>query len=129
MNKPRRLLLFPQREYPSDHAMLEAVYTRLLPARGYQVRWIMHRGPSLPAAEHGEWNGTPVALLPPYPNRPGWAWPLTLAQQTRESYRLAQAIDKRQPPHLVQVRNEFADAYAALLLRRKWHSPFVYQFS
>ena len=122
------LLMFPERRFPCDHAMLESVYTRALPSRGHRVTWVMK-----PAAGPGRglatWNGTTVHLLAGEPAEQGFPRPWASAQRIGSAIRLARRIASRQPIDIVQVRNELAGSYAALALRAQWGVPFVYQLS
>lgn len=122
------ILMFPERRFPCDHAMLESIYTRALPSRGHQVTWVMK-----PAAGAGggvaTWNGTTVHLLPGEPAEHGFPLPWASAQRIGGAIQLARRIASRQPIDIVQVRNELAGAYAALALRARYGVPFVYQLS
>ena len=123
-----RILMFPQRTYPCDHAMLETVYTRLLPQRGYQITWIMRRSRSAPMQSKVEWNGTPVYLLSKDTAR-WWTRPLIWVSWAYQSYKFACAIYRQSPIDIVQVRNELTSAIVPLILRKKWGIPLVYQLS
>jgi glycosyltransferase involved in cell wall biosynthesis len=120
------VLLFPQRRFPSDHAMLETVYTRRLPERGYRVSWVMERGPGAPEGATASWNGTDVELV-----SAGSTAPRFLRARWRAQDRLdaAERCHARRPVDLIQVRNELSSASAALKLSRRWGIPFVYQLS
>lgn len=122
------LLMFPERRFPCDHAMLESVYTRVLPSRGHRVTWIMK-----PATGAGgglaTWNGTAVHLLAGEPIEQGIPRPWASARRIWSAIRVARRVASRQPVDIVQVRNELAGAYAAIALRAKYGIPFVYQLS
>lgn len=123
-----RILMFPQRTYPSDHAMLETVYTHLLPQRGHQVIWVMRRGPSSPRHAEADWNGAPVYLLSNH-KQSLLTQPLNWVFRAYQSYRIACAVAVQSPIDIVQVRNELTSAFVALILKKKWGIPFVYQRS
>lgn len=122
------LLMFPERKFPCDHAMLESIYTRALPCRGHQVTWIMK--PAMDARDVvASWNGTAVHLLPGEPTESKFPRPWASAQRIGGAIQLARRVASRQPIDIVQVRNELAGAYAALALRAQYGVPFVYQLS
>jgi len=123
-----RLLLFPQRTYPSDHAMLETVYARLLPAQGHEVHWVMRRGPGAPAGDIADWKASTAHLIRESGPRRGSAVCRALAR-LREARRLAVQLCRQRRFDIVQVRNEISGALVALDIRRVWGTPFVYQFS
>jgi len=123
-----RILMFLDRTYPCDEAMMETVYTRLLPKRGYLINWIMRRGPSAPIQSEADWNGTPVHLLPNH--KPSlWTRPLTWMSRVRQSYKIAEKVGAQQFVDIIQVRNDLLSAYVALMLKKQWGIPFVFQLS
>jgi glycosyltransferase involved in cell wall biosynthesis len=123
-----RILMFPQRTYPCDHAMLETVYTRLLPRRCYQIHWIMRRGSSTSLQSKSDWNGTPVHLVPDYKPH-SWSQQLAWISWAYQSYKIANEITVKNPIDIVQVRNELTSAFVAFMLKKKRGIPFVYQRS
>lgn len=125
-SSPYTIVMFPQRKYPCDHAMLESVYTRVLPARGHQVVWVMEAR-SGSANATASWNGTTVHLLP-CARASRWT-PLASITRFWRAVRTGVRIAAQQPVDIVQVRNELMGACAALVMRRKFGMPFVYQLS
>jgi glycosyltransferase involved in cell wall biosynthesis len=126
--RPLSILMFPQKQYPSDHAMLEEVYTKILPARGHRVTFVMRPRQAGRDQRPVEWNGATVHLLPsaaghlPAGRARRLAAPLT---DRVTSLRIARELK----PDVVQVRNEIAGALVAAHLQF-WHRiPFVYQIS
>jgi len=122
-----RILMIPTKRFPSDHPMLEAVYARLLPARGHEVTWFMQsatvRRPAVTA-----WLGSTVHLEPwrEGPSlrsalRRRWGWLRLLAR--------AASLARRRPFDVIQVRNSVTAGCLALALRRGTGARFVYQFS
>jgi glycosyltransferase involved in cell wall biosynthesis len=109
--------------------MLETVYTRLLPARGYRVRWIMDPGGSTDGGREADWNGTPVTVLPrlPAPGRWGRLWRSRLRLRARRA--AAKRIVAEGGIDIVQVRNELSSAAVAMRLRQECGIPFVFQLS
>lgn len=57
------ILMIPQKFYPTHHAMLETVYSRLLPVYGYKITWLMLSG-DVKKLTYTEWNDTEVVLFP-----------------------------------------------------------------
>jgi glycosyltransferase involved in cell wall biosynthesis len=126
--RPLSLLLFPQKRYPSDHAMLEEVYSKILPARGHRVTFAMQPYEGYEGPASVEWNGATVQLLPPV------RLPFVdfLARRTvtpaLDRWRSLQ-LAKELRPDVIQVRNEVAGALVAAHMQQ-WHrTPFVYQIS
>lgn len=122
-----RILMIPTKRFPSDHPMLEAVYARLLPARGHEVTWFMQsatvRRPAVTA-----WLGSTVHLEPWHEGpslrsafRRRWGWFKLLARAAR--------LARRRPFDVIQVRNSVTASCLALALRRRTGAKVVYQFS
>jgi glycosyltransferase involved in cell wall biosynthesis len=115
--------MVPLKPWPSDHAMLETVYARLLPQRGHRVEWIMR---SAEAGRSGRvvWHGSLVHLTP----RGHRGTQGVVARRLlllRELVRVA----RRRPFDLIQVRNGVGAGLLALALRRSTGARCVYQFS
>jgi glycosyltransferase involved in cell wall biosynthesis len=122
---PRRLriLIVPLKPWPSDHAMLETVYARLLPERGHRVEWIMR------SAEQGRsgvavWHGSLVHLTP---HRRGG----TVGAVVRRSLLLREfvRVARRSSFDIIQVRNGVGAGLLALVLRRTTGARSVFQLS
>src|SRR6266404_2578847 len=109
-----RILMFPQRPYPCDHAMLETVYTRLLPQRGHAVFWITRPASERPRRRPLDWNGTPVYLLPPDLRPRWWNRPTVLMRRFRTGLAIAEHLVIRRGVNVVQVRNDLTAALVAL---------------
>src|SRR5882762_10428133 len=122
------ILLFPQRPFPCDHAMLESVYTRLLPRRGHQITWIMRRGGPEHSASPVAWNESRAYLIPAEPNGHRFRT-LGVGSRIARSIQLAEAVNRAHRVDLIQVRNELSSGWVARYLRRKWRVPFVFQLS
>lgn len=118
-----RILMVPAKPWPCDHAMLETVYARLLPERGYDIEWVMRSSlPGLPRRQ--VWHGSVVNLTPA---RPGGAFATALRRLSllREVARVA----RRRRFDVIQVRNSVAIGLLALVLRRGTGARVVFQFS
>lgn len=126
--RPLSILVFPQKRYPSDHATLEEVYSKLLPARGHRVTFVMQAQPGFRVEGEPRWNGAEVRLLPAFPGRlPAARAARAVAWAPHRAFSLDIARQVR--PDIVQVRNEVAGALVAAHLQF-WHKiPFVYQIS
>jgi len=125
--RPIRILMVPMKRYPCQHAMLETVYAQLLPARGYDVTWVMDSR-SITRPSRTTWNGTRVFVVP-WPDRPGarafagrrLGWLRVLGTVRR--------LLRSEPFDVVQVRNSVSAGWLAALLARKAGGRFVFQFS
>jgi len=118
-----RILMVPAKPWPCDHAMLENVYARLLPERGYDIEWVMRAAlPGLPRPE--VWHGSVVHLTR---DRSGGSFATALRRLSllREVARVA----RRRPFDIIQVRNSVAVGLLALALRRSTGARIVFQFS
>jgi glycosyltransferase involved in cell wall biosynthesis len=121
-----RILMIPGKDHPTDHAMLETVYAKLLPARGVHVTWIMLTGDD--SQGRIPWNATQVMRIPApatrYAGMPilrwvGWLRLLAFARSV--------AVAER--PDVLQVRNSVTAALIAIWVRRRARARFVYQLS
>ena len=117
-----RILVVPAKPWPCDHPMLEAVFAKILPARGHRVEWVMwtDRTDGVNAAWHDSLvhltplrTGTAVAVA----NR----WYRLLMRM----YRVARSEDF----DMIQVRNSSAAGLAAVAIRRATGIPFAFQVS
>src|SRR5256885_15078010 len=102
--------MFPQRAYPCDHAMLETVYTRILPERGHAVVWIAKAGAAASHLNQADWNGTAVHLLPAEPRARWWNRPPVLLRRFSASLAIAERLVASRGINLVQVRNDLTAA-------------------
>ncbi|MEX2274157.1 MAG: glycosyltransferase family 4 protein [Actinomycetota bacterium] len=121
-----RLLLVPGKDYPTDHAMLETIYAKILPQQGVSVTWIMRA--HVDALPRESWHESTVVTVPTHrvgeqtiPVNRWLAWFRLLAGMSRESRKLR--------PDVVQVRNSVTAGLMAWWLRRRDGSSFVYQVS
>lgn len=116
-----RILMVPAKPWPCDHAMLDAVYARALPARGHRVEWVMWS--ELPGSV-AAWNGTRVHLTE-YSRGTALAAARRWWRLLAEVRRLVRsgAFD------LVQVRNSTAGGLLAIVLRRRARIRVVFQLS
>lgn len=126
--RPLSILMFPQKRYPSDHAMLEEVYSKILPARGHRVTFVMQPKAGVRLDGQPRWNGAEVRLLPEFPGRlPAARAARAVAWAPHRAFSLNIARQVR--PDIVQVRNEVAGGLVAAHLQFWNKIPFVYQIS
>src|SRR2546426_10010261 len=111
------ILLFPQRSFPCDHAMLESVYTRLLPRRGHQITWIMRRGGQEDTSSPVPWNQSRAYLIPGEENGHRLRGLGGAGTRIARSIHLAEAVNRAQRVDLIQVRNELSSGWVARYLR------------
>ncbi len=115
--------MVPLKPWPTDHAMLETVYARLLPERGHRIEWVMRS--SLPRPPRAvRWHGSLVHLTPDRPGRTSGAL-LRRVSLLREVTRVARGARF----DAIQVRNGVAFGLLAIALRRATGARFVYQYS
>jgi glycosyltransferase involved in cell wall biosynthesis len=121
----RRILVFGQRPYPSDHAALECIFTRELPRLGYAPVWILPPADPSVAAGTAEWNGTTVHVT----RRRWWHGPLRHLELIREYLRDGNEVLENEEIDLVQARTGLPEALAACWLSSRHGKPFVFQCS
>lgn len=126
--KSLSLLMLTRKTYPCTHAMLETVYTRILPGRGHRVTWVMPSGDrrAISPWELARWNDSAVYVLEG-DGRDGSS--ANLWHRFTTQNRAAQEIMRRDRIDLVQVRVDWVGGLVALALKRRWKIPFVYQVS
>lgn len=126
--KSLSLLMLTRKTYPCSHAMLETVYTQILPRRGHRVTWVMPSGDRHPISrwELARWNDSAVYVIEG-DGRDGSS--ANLRHRFTTQNRAAQEILRREHIDLVQVRVDWVGGLAALALKRRWKIPFVYQVS
>jgi glycosyltransferase involved in cell wall biosynthesis len=59
----RRILMLVDRYYPSDHAFLENVYSKILPNNGYRIYWVMRSSDSKKRIVIKRWNNSIVLVF------------------------------------------------------------------
>ncbi len=121
------ILMIPQKQFPTQHPMLESVYTKLLPEIGYEITWLMLAGDGRMFGRTN-WNGTKVILFP----APKTKWfsglvSRALAKTCLLGYMILMCLARHFD--IVQVRNSISEALIAYLLGRFLGIRFVYQFS
>jgi glycosyltransferase involved in cell wall biosynthesis len=121
------ILMLPSKTYPCSHAMLETVYTRILPQRGHTVSWVMQSSDSrnIMDWELAEWNGTRVYLV--QENR-GNVLQSPFGRFCSQ-FRVVQHIMKTEKIDIVQVRNDWAAGLIGAHVKRRYGVPFVFQVS
>lgn len=120
------VLVIPGRTFPTDHAMLETVYARILPGKGYRVAWAMHA--AVPANRVTRWEQTDVHLVPGTEDDPQPPWFPRLASWVRLLVHVAR-LALRQPFDIIHVRNNVAPGLVALIVQRLRGGRFVFQFT
>jgi glycosyltransferase involved in cell wall biosynthesis len=122
---PRKVLVFGHRPYPNDHAVLETVFTRELPAAGWTPVWVLQPAEAADSGRHAEWNGTPVYVT----RRRHWAGPRRHVELLREYVRAGSEALGAHDIALVQARTGLPEGLAAWWLARRHGKPFVFQCS
>jgi glycosyltransferase involved in cell wall biosynthesis len=122
---PRSLLVFGHRPYPNDHAVLETVYTRELPASGWSPVWVLQPASPADAGRRAEWNGTPVYVT----RRRHWTGPRRHLELLREYVRAGGEALRTHDIALVQARTGMPEGLAAWWLSRRNGLPFVFHCS
>jgi len=117
-----------KKNYPCSHAMLETVYTHLLPQRGHTVTWIMPSGDSRRIRDWDlvSWNGTIVYLLEGDKHRKNI--PKLIGRFTRQ-YKAVRYILQNEKVDILQVRNDWISGLIGVFAQKRWGIPFVYQVS
>jgi len=125
---PLSILMFPGRTYPCSHAMLETVYTRIMPQRGHSVTWVMQSVDKWPTRgwELVEWNDTTVYLLGGDRHKGNLQ---KLIGRFVCLYRIARRIILNERVDIIQVRNDWIAGLIGRYVQRRWGIPFVYQVS
>lgn len=121
------ILMIPQKRFPCEHAMLETVYSRLLPQLGYQITWMMLSSEAR-EARVCDWNGTRAHIFP----APAGKGLRPLAKRLSSWVRLlscAARLAWREHFDVIQVRNAVTAGLVAKLISKRTIARFVYQFS
>jgi glycosyltransferase involved in cell wall biosynthesis len=124
--KPLTILMMHRKPYPCTHAMLETVYTRILPARGHRVLWMMPSGgdEDIGNFKMAEWNGTLVYLL----RNDHLDNPIKkIGGRYFEQLKMVQHILEHEKVDIIQARTDWICGLVGVEAQRKWHVPFVYQ--
>jgi glycosyltransferase involved in cell wall biosynthesis len=126
--KPLSILVLHRKPYPCSHAMLETVYTRLLPQRGHRVTWVMPSGSDSTIAgwKTADWNGTPVYLLR-YDFESHFLQ--KLVGRFRDQIRCVNHLLETGSYNILQARTDPIGGLVCAYMQRRWGIPFVYQVS
>ncbi len=124
LKEQRKNILMFSRRHPVGHSLLEDMYIRILPARGWHVTWMLPHDEPEAGIKEVDIKGTRAFL---YPRRPdAWHTHLQAVAALREQ------IESRRYD-VVQVRNDWDTDIAALWTgRRTAHRcriPFLFQAS
>ena len=122
---PRKVLVFGHRPYPSDHAVLETVYTRELPALGWTPVWVLQPAEAADSGRRAEWNGTPVYVT----DRRHGSGPRRHVELLFQYIRVGSEALRAHDVALVQARTGMPEGLAAWWLARRHQKPFVFQCS
>jgi len=114
-----RILVIPAKRWPSEHAMLDSVYARILPSRGHRVEWVMHTSDAVGPSGDVRWHDSVVHLA-----RAGSA----LGTRAALVARIVRVL-RRERFDIVQVRNVTSIAALLLLLRPFHRARVVFQMS
>jgi len=118
-----RLLLLIDRPYPVEHAFLETVYSRLFPAEGNKVYWIMRSYDNNKFCEVKRWNNSIIFCFASPKNDRKVFYYLYNVIIAIASIKLIHRIR----PDLIQVRNWVWGAFMAYLFKRVMKIPFSFQ--
>ena len=120
-----KLLYLVDRRYPTTHAFLETVYTKIFPRRGHQIYWIMRTRQNKKFCEVRRWNNSIVLSF----SLPDDKKVLSTHIFNIKTALTAFILMRRVQPNIAQVRNWTWGAFIACCLRISNRIPFVYQYS
>lgn len=120
----RRILFFGWRPWPNDHAVLETVYGRELPALGWKTSWVLPAADAAAGGFRGDWHGQPLRVARYRPV--GLARHLGLL---RDYLRLGREALKTERVDIVQARTGPLECLAASFLARSFGRPLAIQCS
>lgn len=120
-SRARRVLFVPMKDFPSDHAALECIYSRELPRFEYRVTWLM-RGPA--GRRVRRWNRSAAIVM----HRPKGGLVARAGSWSRLLVALGCLAATRRFETII-VRNSLTAAGLALILRPLFRHRLVYQFS
>ncbi len=121
----KHILFFGHRPFPTDHAVLETVFTRHLPTMGYRPVWVLK--PTYPdAGDRREvWNDTPVFVI----RKRRWRGLPQLLELFRQYLAYGRMALAAYPIDIIQARTGLPEALVAWWLAKRHHKPFVFQYS
>lgn len=123
------LLILPEYGYPSNHAVVNAVFETLLPARGHVVHMIRPMAGVTDVQQMpSPW---PEGTMTVYPDEPGGGRIGNLVRAFRQWRRVERALRlfDRTPIDAILVRNDLVNVWAAARWARRRGIPWVHQIS
>lgn len=122
--RDRQILFFGWRPWPNDHAVLETVYGRELPALGWRTTWVLPPASPGSAGVRGEWLGQSLRVA-----RFRTSELTRHLGLLRDYLRLGREALGEGTIDVVQARTGPIECLAAALLARAFRRPLVIQLS
>ena len=123
------ILMFVQKPYPNDHAVLENVFTYYLPKDGFQPVWVLQPKTPQQNGLRTSWNDTPVYVTTRKWWRRGIHRIFRSFELLNEYIRLGTIAIQEHPIDIIQARTGIPEALAGLWLAKRYKKPFVFQNS
>lgn len=125
---PKTILMLSSKTYPCRHAMLESIYTEILPKQGYEIIWVLRSATDsdIKKWKTAKWKDTEVYVLKSDQKRNIIVKllfrPFTLA-------RVIKHIIRTYELDIIQVRNSIYAGIIAVYYQSFKKIPFIYQVS
>jgi len=130
MKKGLNILCASTNRFPIRHSFLEEVLCRGLTGRGHRVTWMLQTDDLHPGFEQKTWLGCKVWLMPSRPHSSIANRLCNFLRKPIDLTRILQRIIELEgAPDVIQVRNDWLVACWALIVRRRYKSLVVFQYS
>lgn len=124
-----KILMLPNRTYPTSEAVLEEVYANILPSRGYEIIWVMQSGEKLKKPKIARWESSCVYVTPASPGTSRRERLINHILRFIWKMYIVHKLVKDENFDIVQVRNGILEGIIATYLKKSYRIPFSFQYS
>jgi glycosyltransferase involved in cell wall biosynthesis len=130
MKQVLKILCASTNRFPIRHSFLEEVMCRGLTSRGHLVTWILQTEEARAGFEQRSWQGCNVWLMPSRLRSSFVNQIANFVKKPFDSSRILQTIIEQDGvPDIIQIRNDWLIACWALIMRRRFKFPVIFQYS
>ena len=124
-----KILMLPDRTYPTSHTVLEEVYANILHNKGHEITWVMQSSEKLKKNKLAHWKGTHVYVTMASPGTSRFGRLIDHVLRCVGKILIIHKIVKDENFDLVQVRNGIIEGIFAIYVKKKYGIPFSFQYS
>lgn len=124
-----KILMLPDKTYPTSHAVLEEVYANILHSKGHEIIWVMQSSEKLKKNKIVDWRGSIVYVTMASPGTSRFGRLINHILRFIGKAIVIREILKKEKFDLVQVRTGIIEGILAVYLKKRYGIPFSFQYS